>query len=514
MAADRTSAVTPSDLVGCRFRYPQRRAHPEIEPLDSDKARRARLHLARAEVLALLPVRPALGDGRRRAFSRIDLDADAEDADLATLEALAAEPTILTGAVLTGRDNGTDWRVRMDALIRTGEGTYRPVLVSNHRVARPHETRTTPMIPTHRLGLGKPVEAGYRLRHHVSDSHRLAMAARALVRMELADAKGALIGQDRRRAFVVDTRALQPALDDTLAAGWSTRPRRLKECAGCRFWDLCRPLLEEADDISLVLPGDRARTFRERGIETVGALIDARLGEPSALAAAWRAGVPVLRRTEHVMGPRADVEIDVDMEAYLDQGAYLWGAFDGEDYHGFVTWSEVGGAAEAENFAKFWDWLMQRRAQAHRAHQSFAAYCYSAHGENHWLRASARRFAGRYKGVPSLAEVEEFIASDEWVDVFSWVRRQLVGTAGIGLKVVAPQAGYHWSDDDVDGEESVNARRIAVAGGAEGERARAELLRYNADDTRATARVRHWLREGAQNVPVLSVPGSAGPAGR
>ena len=87
------------------------------------------------------------------------------------------------------------------------------------------------------------------------------------------------------------------------------------------------------------------------------ALIDADLGEPSRLAAAWRAGEVLLRRGD-VNVPRADVEVDVDMEAYLDQGAYLWGAWYDGEYVPFVTWEPLGGRAEAENFAAFWRWLM------------------------------------------------------------------------------------------------------------------------------------------------------------
>ena len=196
---------------------------------------------------------------------------------------------------------------------------------------------------------------------------------------------------------------------------------------------------------------------------------------------------------------RADVEIDVDMEAYLDQGAYLWGAFDGTDYRAFATWDEVGGAdtdAEEENFLAFWTWLQSKRAAAHAGGKSFRAYCYAAGGENHWLTASARRFDSVDE-----AEVRAFIASDEWVDVFTHVRRHLVGTEGLGLKVVAPVAGFTWDDDDVDGERSVALRREARMGSAE---AREMLVRYNGDDCRATAAVRHFLSAGAPGVPRLS----------
>ena len=467
--------------------------------------RQERVVAARAAVHALLPERPARGDRQR--FLRIDIpprdpEDDSFSAELATLEALAAQADLITGAVFTGSSPGVDWRVDVDVLVRSGDDTYLPVVISNHRVARSDERSTTPVIATARLGLGRPVDAPFRLRHHVTDGYRLGLAARALDDIGVDSGLGAAIGQDRTRAFLSATAPLQPALDAALGAALPTFPRRVKECATCRFWPLCERELVDADDISLYLAGDRARTYREDGIHTVSALIDADLGPASRLAQAWRDGVVLLRRVDEVTAPAADVEIDVDMEAYLDQGAYLWGAFDGADYQGFATWEPLGGSAEAENFARFWTWLMGRRAAAHAAGRSFAAYCWSNHGENHWLTMSARRFAGQ-EGVPTEAEVAAFISSDEWVDVFRLVRAQLVGPAGLGLKVVAPEAGYTWEDGDFDGEESVNARRVSRGSDAAALEARARLLRYNEDDCRATAAVRHWLRAGAPGVAKL-----------
>lgn len=496
--------LTPSDLVGCRYRYPQRLAHPEQPPHPTEQARRARIVIAREIVQKKLPTRRMIGDGRgAKPFLRIDLDPEDPAVEFDTLEALAAGADLVTGAVFTGESGGQRWRVRVDVLVRRPEGTYLPIIVSNHRVARRDERATMLAVATNRLSLSEPMTVPYRQRHHVSDGYRLGLAARALAELGVDSGLGGAIGQDRDRAFLADTASLQPALDDAFAAEWATGPRRLKECATCRYWPHCEPELRAADDISLVLPGDKSRTFRERGITTVTGLIEADIGEPSALAKAWRDDVPLLKRTSTVTGPRADVEIDVDMEAYLDQGAYLWGAFDGSDYRGFVTWSQLGGKAEAENFAEFWAWLMRRRAAAHEAGDTFAAYCYSAHGENHWLRLSARRFHGKVRGVPSEEEVQEFISSPEWVDVFAYVRGQLLGPDGVGLKVVARQAGYAWADGDFDGEESVNARRIATSGGAEAADARAALLRYNEDDTRATAAVRSWLIDGAPGVDLF-----------
>lgn len=490
--------ISASDLVGCRYRLVQARAHPDIPRTASAQARAQRHAAARAAVMAKLPARP---DNRRQQFKRIDLGPlPPEDPWLRaqqTLEALASGASHITGALLDGElPGGARWQVNVDLLLREDAG-YTPVMVSNHRVARKHATRTLPGVPTHRVGLSQPLDLPYKIRHHVTDGYRLGLAARSLQNLGLDSGRGGLVGQDRDRVFFSDTQAYQPALSQALDAELPTGPRRVKECASCRFWALCKQELEAADEISLFLPGDRAQRFRERGIHTVAGLIGAGLGEPSELARAWCEGTVLLRRGEvHI--PRADVEVDVDMEAYLDQGAYLWGALHEGTYHPFVTWEPLGSTAEAENFAAFWRWLMSVRDKAHAAGKTFAAYCYSAHGENHWLRMSAQRF-----DYPSLADVERFINSPEWVDMFAHVRRDFAGPYGLGLKVVAPQAGFSWRQDDFDGEESVNARRDALAGD---EATRKALLTYNADDVRATRAVREWISKGAPGCPVLKSP--------
>lgn len=503
--------VSATDLVGCRYRLVQRRKFPEVPRTRSALMRWERLELARRIVHGFLPSRPSLGDDRSKRFMRIDippveLGADTFSTELATLEAIAAQASLITGAVFTGESAGQAWWVDVDILVLRPDGTYLPVIISNHRVARASQEHRTPIIATSRLGLGESLEGAFRLRHHVADGYRLGLAARALEDLGLDSGIGGSIGQDRSRAFLAPTATLQPALTTALAAALPQLSRRVKECASCRFWPRCETELIALDDISLFLPGDRARTFREKGINTVEGLINARLGSSSELAQAWRDNVPLLRKEAQTSAPRAAVEIDVDMEAYLDQGAYLWGAYDGNEYKPFVTWSQLGGAAEAENFARFWSWLLNRREQAHAAGKSFAAYCWSAQGENHWMTMSARRFGGQRFGdvaVPSEQEVADFISSPEWIDLFRVVRSQLAGPFGLGLKIVAPVAGYAWQDDDFDGEESVDARRQAVGTDAQAMDTRVRLLRYNEDDCRATAMVRDWLSDGAPGIGLL-----------
>lgn len=507
--------VRASDLVGCRFRLRQRAAHPDVPPLPAALERQPQIDAARAVVFDLLPVRRAVGDGRRRAFIRRDLD-PAFGTDEETVRALADGAHLITNATLRGTIDGCqvvaeiDVLVRVDGLDGTRAGSrassgmgdavgtgvrYLPVVISNHRVAREHPQAQIDMVFTNRLGLSSPMTVHAKPRHHTIDGYRLAIAELLLREKGVATGRGGLIGQDRARAYVGDITRFIPPMLNALAAPVPTQPKRLKQCASCRFWPLCGPRLEQMDDISLVLPGGSGDVWRERGYTTVQSLIDADVGEPSAIARASRAGIPVLRRPGPITMPRADVEVDVDMEAYLDQGAYLWGAFDGATYHPFVTWSEVGADAEEANFAAFWSWLMATRARAQAAGKTFKAYCYAAGGENHWLKASARRFASI-----DAAEVQAFIASDQWVDVFAYARRHLVGTDGLGLKVLGPVVGFEWEDDDVDGERSIALRRAARFGDA---RARAMLLRYNEDDCRATRAVRDFLTADAPGLPVL-----------
>ncbi|MDN6465929.1 MAG: TM0106 family RecB-like putative nuclease [Corynebacterium casei] len=500
--------VRASDLVGCRYRLVQRHTHPEVPRTEAAQARADRYDAARSAVWENFPRK---SDSRRIPFRRIDLGPiPAEDPwlrSLETLEALATGATHITGAVFANEK----WLVGGDMVGREGasasNGSYTPVMVSTHRVARKHDKAKTLGVPTHRLGLSEPLELGYKPRHHVLDGYHLAMAARALDDLGLNSGRGVLIGQDRNLAFYTDTATYQPALDAALDAveleNLPTQPRRVKECASCRFWPLCKPELEAMDEISLFLPGDRARPYRERGIETVQGLIDASLGTPSQLAAAWRDGTVLLAHGD-ITVPRADVEIDVDMEAYMDQGAYLWGAWMDGTYYDFVTWEMLGSKAEARNFAEFWTWLMEQRDNAHAAGKTFAAYCYSAHGENHWMRMSAQRFHAHTPGVPSVEEVDAFINSGEWVDMFAHVKANFVGPFGLSLKTVAPQAGFHWEQGDFDGEESVNARRVAIGTDAAALTAREMLLTYNADDVQATLAVREWMSDNAPNTPRLS----------
>ena len=109
--------VRASDLVGCRFRLRQRAAHPDVPPLPAALERQPQIDAARAVVFDLLPVRRAVGDGRRRAFIRRDLD-PAFGTDEETVRALADGAHLITNATLRGTIDGCQVVAEIDVLVR------------------------------------------------------------------------------------------------------------------------------------------------------------------------------------------------------------------------------------------------------------------------------------------------------------------------------------------------------------------------------------------------------------
>jgi hypothetical protein len=220
------------------------------------------------------------------------------------------------------------------------------------------------------------------------------------------------------------------------------------------------------------------------------------------LARAALAPAPVYARrgVDALSVPRADIEVDVDMES-IEQGVYLWGVLlldrtkqgATPEYRAFATWERLEPDVELENSLRFWAWLSGVRADAAREGLSFRAYCYNAAAENTYLRR-----LGLAGGI--MDEVTAFIASTEWVDLLKVVDSQLLTGAGLGLKKVAPLAGFSWSVDGAGGDASMLRYDVAVGGAdAQGrENARDWLLTYNRGDVEATLAIRDWLeREGA-----------------
>ncbi|MGN6792284.1 MAG: TM0106 family RecB-like putative nuclease [Streptosporangiaceae bacterium] len=210
------------------------------------------------------------------------------------------------------------------------------------------------------------------------------------------------------------------------------------------------------------------------------------------------------RQVGAVLVPRADVEVDIDMENTAD-GVYLWGTLVSiraawtkrpAGYRAFLSWEPMTAAIEAEIFIEFWGWLNDMRAAAAANGLSLRAYCYNASAENTQLRrlAAACGLAG---------EVAAFIDSAQWVDLYRVFAGQLITGRSTALKTVAPLAGFAWDVPDPGGEEAM--LRYDQAAGPDGDpAARAWLVAYNKNDTEATKALRIWLHEAASGCPSIA----------
>ncbi|MBU6232732.1 MAG: TM0106 family RecB-like putative nuclease [Acidobacteria bacterium] len=318
-------------------------------------------------------------------------------------------------------------------------------------------------------------------------------------------------------------------------APYPTTPFWHRECDYCPFSTSCRSILEESHDVSLVpwTKFSEQILLKEAGITTWDALaaLDPQVAtrafqsvlsaaEPHSpseylgkqlqqlpdliyKARARKFGGPLRKVPAADMScPTADVEVDIDMESYSDQ-TYLWGAvvrcrgFDlsvRDGYHHFSYFTDVTAQDEGRIFREFWQWLSELRDKAHRQGATFRAYCFYQNAENSSMRAG---IAADPANGHFTAPVEEFLASSEWVDLYE-VSRTLLQTEGaMGLKNLAPVAGFHWRDDSPSGEASMAWFEHALR---EGEPWRTRILEYNEDDCRATQALRDWLNGAASTL--------------
>lgn len=194
--------------------------------------------------------------------------------------------------------------------------------------------------------------------------------------------------------------------------------------------------------------------------------------------------------------PRADIEIDVDMENTND-GVYQWGV-DVTDraatglvatgYRAFISWEPLTPAVEQRVFAEFWDWLSAVRQRAAAAGHSIKAYCWHENAENTQMLRITAADAG------SAAAVRAFIGSDEWVDMLAVFRSGWTTGGSTGLKKIAPLAGFEWDVEDPGGAVSMLYHAWATdPAHPQRDEARQWLLDYNRGDVEATSAIREWL---------------------
>lgn len=546
-----------------------------LGPAAAGRCRR-RVHLD-ADPQVARTQRSAVGDGVRLRL---------EDGDAHRDRILATARTTLAGCEGTrwNPGSGTPAPVVVEPVLRSstrfgtpdlllwaGDG-YQPVIVRAHRTTDPGSGAVTSEVATP-LVVG--VDGRRKPRSHAADALALAHHHRLLQELGLAssvavggvigrgagrsDAGGAPIADDGsvilwHRLDVPDGSGSTVLTDydrrfaDRLAVATAAAegrpalaaPSRIGECRRCPWWPVCSTELTATQDISLIAAGDDVDVLHAAGIRTAGQLA---VADPAVIAAlpltglnaatarvrarAWLGGIPLVRKVDRVDVPRADLELDVDMESFLDDGAYLWGTYlTGPavqrlgltpGYRGFATWRPLPDRDEGRAFAEFWGYLTGLRALAASSGLTFAAYCYSRSAEERWLRSTPVRYP-EVPGMPTSAEIAEFCSSAEWVDIYQQIKDQFVVPGSMKLKALAPVAGFGWRDPDPGGENSMAWYREAVGPAAvpgqpgnDGadprpiDRENADrILRYNEDDVLATLALRRWLTDRAGEVPSVA----------
>lgn len=280
------------------------------------------------------------------------------------------------------------------------------------------------------------------------------------------------------------------------------QPIFTEECDGCPWYDYCLALtgpdvasanitsgrlsrreysaltalgVQTLDD--LVALDVESPGFQERYLPEVTHVTDplGRLASARRRARMSRDGRDIERSTEGAIEvPRADVEIDFDIEWDPQNQVYLWGALIDGDYVSFVSWRE-----DPDDFrlaTEFADWLRGIIADAESAGRTVAVYHYTGAEPD------------QLKRVLGADEVADLLP--HFVDLYPLVKENYFGLSGLGIKHIAPYFGFAWRDDEPGGLQSqvwlIEARDNS-------EDARQRILDYNEDDVRATAALRAGL---------------------
>lgn len=322
------------------------------------------------------------------------------------------------------------------------------------------------------------------------------------------------------RQAIVDDAKTDP---DAATRSRLAPPVQNPECPHCPWRTHCQTLWDERQDVSLLPRVDRHvwSALHRAGLDTIPALAAQNPDMPvagfthltfqglndQARARSGDAAVYRRRGVASVQVPRADIEVDIDMEN-VENGAYLWGMFISDNvnsglfdagYTAFADWDRDAAKASVNTFARMWEQLTMLRDTAHANGMTFAAYCWSQQAENQSLRKGARAL-----GITD--EVDMFIASYEWVDLYDVVRRQLITGRSNGLKTFAPLTGFAWRDQQAGGDQALVWWEHATDPSLSADEQatwRTRLLTYNEDDVRATLHVRNWLHENREQLPSI-----------
>jgi predicted RecB family nuclease len=117
------------------------------------------------------------------------------------------------------------------------------------------------------------------------------------------------------------------------------------------------------------------------------------------------------------------------------------------------------------------------------------AYVWHEPAENQHLRRISGAASSRLE-----EQVENLIKSDVWVDLKRVFENSWLTGGSVGLKLIAPLAGFEWDVDDPGGGLSMVKYDEAVAEDSQtADAARKWILDYNRGDVEATSAIREWL---------------------
>jgi hypothetical protein len=220
--------------------------------------------------------------------------------------------------------------------------------------------------------------------------------------------------------------------------------------------------------------------------------------------------------------PRVDIELHVDIEDYQGH-VYMIGMrssgrgrkADGSvrkriEFKSHQDWSGTP-EGEAKVFADFWAGIRYWQEYCTEKGYKLRVYHYTQH-EDHAFRSLAERHAG-VEGIPTLSDVEDFLASESWVDLYPIVATQLIWpTEAVTLKDIAKWVKFSWRDEDPSGDNSIAWYLEAI--GNESQKVRDEyqkrITAYNEDDCAAQDAVLDWLtRQGEAFQPGSRIPSVA-----
>lgn len=444
------------------------------------------------------------------------------DAEAETITAMVDGRPLIAGGRLASDDGMLVGYP--DLLVRLPTG-YAAVDVKHHKVLGDSgpEARWVPLDRLADVGGDERRFRGFRRRDLLQVAHYWYLLD--LVGRSTDTAVGGIIGTDEPAgcAWVDLTAGEVPVMDDYAAylaqareaidhglAGNATPLHRAwlrGECRRCDWEAWCTAELEAVDDPTLLRDVD-AELRSELAADGIGTVSDIAAMDPDDER--LPDGATVLRARARTHGsllrpdatgapmplPRADVEIDFDIETYGGM-TYLAGLLitdaGGSRYEPIVDWR---GTPEGE--ADLFRELFAR----------FAAWSESDVIVFHWTEYERRVLAQAAERHDLAIAGHETIGSwfdERAVDLWAWSRQHLVSPNGFSLKTIAPLCGFTWRDDDPGGLQSEIWFERLHDGEAPMEQ---RLLAYNEDDVRAQLAVRRWIRAHDAG----SGPGSAIPS--